>query len=332
MCIKREGRYTAENCCSGRMKTYIARRTGQMVIILILISIFTFLLVSFIPGDPVYAMLGEEVSQEEYDRVFHELKLDQPVIIRYFSWLGDALHGDFGQSTQFHVPTVDVLAERVPITMFFSLSAFVISIPLGILFGVISAVYRGKPADTIVTLIANITACLPQFWIALLVMYIFAMRLGWLPSYGFTWFSKDLVLGIRQTIMPLFCLALGGIATTTRQTRSSMLEVIRQDYVRTARSKGLSQRKVIFLHALKNALIPVITILGMRLGSMLAGSMFVESVFNIPGMGSLFVIAIQSRDIPVVQVCVLVTALVSCIINLLTDILYAVVDPRVRYE
>ena len=139
-------------------------------------------------------------------------------------------------------------------------------------------------------------------------------------------------MGIRQTIMPLFCLALGGIATTTRQTRSSMLEVIRQDYVRTARSKGLSNRKVIYIHALKNALIPVITILGMRLGSMLAGSMFVESVFNIPGMGSLFVKAIQSRDIPVVQACVLVTALVSCIINLLTDILYAVVDPRVRYE
>ena len=310
------------------MRTYIVKRTGQMILILIIISIFTFLLVSFIPGDPVYAMLGEEVSQEEY----HELKLDQPVIMRYFSWLGDALHGDFGQSTQFHTRTVDVLAERIPITLFFSLSAFTISIPLGILFGVISAVYRGRLADTVVTLLANITACLPQFWIALLVMYIFAMRLGWLPSYGFTWFSQDAVMGIKQTIMPLFCLALGGIATTTRQTRSSMLEVIRQDYVRTARSKGLSRKKVIFLHALKNALIPVITILGMRLGSMLAGSMFVESVFNIPGMGSLFVIAIQSRDIPVVQACVLVTALVSCIINLLTDILYAVVDPRVRYE
>ena len=314
------------------MRTYIVKRTGQMILILIIISIFTFLLVSFIPGDPVYAMLGEEVSQEEYDRVYHELKLDQPVIMRYFSWLGDALHGDFGQSTQFHTRTVDVLAERIPITLFFSLSAFTISIPLGILFGVISAVYRGRPADTVVTLLANITACLPQFWIALLVMYIFAMRLGWLPSYGFTWFSQDAVMGIKQTIMPLFCLALGGIATTTRQTRSSMLEVIRQDYVRTARSTGLSRKKVIFLHALKNALIPVITILGMRLGSMLAGSMFVESVFNIPGMGSLFVIAIQSRDIPVVQACVLVTALVSCIINLLTDILYAVVDPRVRYE
>lgn len=314
------------------MKTYIVKRSGQMLLILFLISVFTFLLVSFIPGDPVYAMLGAEVSQEEYDRVFHELKLDQPILTRYFSWLGDALQGDWGQSTQFHKSTLDVLMERIPVTLFFSITAFILSIPLGILFGVISAVQRGKTADTVVTLIANITACLPQFWIALLVMYVFAMKLGWLPSYGFTWFSEDLTMGIKQTIMPLFCLTLGGIATTTRQTRSSMLEVIRQDYVRTARSKGLSKKKVIYLHALKNALIPVITILGMRLGSMLAGSMFVESVFNIPGMGSLFVKAIQSRDIPVVQACVLVTALVSCLINLLTDILYAVVDPRVRYE
>ncbi len=303
-----------------------------MLLILFLISIFAFMLVSFIPGDPVYAMLGEEVSQEEYDRVYQELKLDQPIITRYFSWLGDALHGDWGQSTQFHTGTMDVIKEHIPITLFFSLSAFAISVPMGILFGVISAVHRGKTADTIVTLLANITACLPQFWIGLLVMYVFAMKLGWLPSYGFTWFSEDPVMGIKQTIMPLFCLSLGGVASTTRQTRSSMLEVIRQDYVRTARSKGLSQKKVIFIHALKNALIPVITILGMRLGSMLAGSMFVESVFNIPGMGSLFVKAIQSRDIPVVQACVLVTALVSCIINLFTDILYAVVDPRVRYE
>lgn len=303
-----------------------------MILIIFLISIFTFMLVSFIPGDPVYAMLGEEVSQEEYDRVYHELKLDQPVVTRYFSWLGGAMTGDWGQSTQFHKPTLEVLNERIPITLYFSIVAFIISIPLGILFGVISAVHRGKTADTIVTLIANVTACLPQFWIALLVMYVFALKLGLLPSYGFTWFSEDLAMGVKQSIMPLFCLALGGIATTTRQTRSSMLEVIRQDYVRTARSKGLSQKKIIFLHALKNALIPVITILGMRLGSMLAGSMFVESVFNIPGMGSLFVKAIQSRDIPVVQACVLVTALVSCIINLLTDILYAVVDPRVRYE
>ena len=299
-----------------KMKGYVLKRTGQMILVVFLLSIFIFLLVSMIPGDPVYAMLGEEVSQEEYNRVFHELKLDQPVIVRYFSWLADALRGDLGESTQFHMRTSEVLAARIPITLFFSISAFIISVPFGILFGVISAVNRGKPLDTVVTLIANVTACLPQFWFALLIMFVFAMKLGWLPSYGFDW--------------P--CLSLGGIASTTRQTRSSMLEVIRQDYIRTARSKGIANNKVIYLHALKNALIPVITILGMRLGNLIAGSMFVESVFNIPGMGSLMVKAIQSRDIPVVQACVLAIALVSCIVNLVTDILYAVVDPRVRFE
>lgn len=314
------------------MGHYIVKRVGQMAVILLLISIFVFLLMSFIPGDPVYAMMGEEVSQEEYDRVYHELELDKPVMVRYVSWLTKAFRGNLGQSTQFHKPTVDVLSERVPVTLYLSFIAFIISVPLGILFGVISAVFRGKAADNVVTLLANITACLPQFWIGVLVMYVFSLKLGWLPSYGFTFSWDDFSASMRQTAMPLFCLALGGIATTTRQTRSSMLEVIRQDYVRTARSKGLTEKKVIFVHALKNGLIPVITILGMRLGAMLGGSMFVESVFSIPGMGSLFVKAITSRDMPVVQACVLITAVVACAVNLLTDILYAVVDPRIRVE
>lgn len=314
------------------MGHYIVKRVGQMAVILLLISIFVFLLMSFIPGDPVYAMMGEEVSQEEYDRVYHELELDKPVMVRYVSWLTKAFRGNLGQSTQFHKPTVDVLSERVPVTLYLSFIAFIISVPLGILFGVISAVFRGKAADNVVTLLANITACLPQFWIGVLVMYVFSLKLGWLPSYGFTFPWDDFSASMRQTAMPLFCLALGGIATTTRQTRSSMLEVIRQDYVRTARSKGLTEKKVIFVHALKNGLIPVITILGMRLGAMLGGSMFVESVFSIPGMGSLFVKAITSRDMPVVQACVLITAVVACLVNLLTDILYAVVDPRIRVE
>ena len=314
------------------MGHYIVKRVGQMAVILLLISIFVFLLMSFIPGDPVYAMMGEEVSQEEYDRVYHELELDKPVMVRYVSWLTKAFRGNLGQSTQFHKPTVDVLSERVPVTLYLSFIAFIISVPLGILFGVISAVFRGKAADNVVTLLANITACVPQFWIGVLVMYVFSLKLGWLPSYGFTFPWDDFSASMRQTAMPLFCLALGGIATTTRQTRSSMLEVIRQDYVRTARSKGLTEKKVIFVHALKNGLIPVITILGMRLGAMLGGSMFVESVFSIPGMGSLFVKAITSRDMPVVQACVLITAVVACVVNLLTDILYAVVDPRIRVE
>lgn len=314
------------------MGRYILKRTGQMVIIIFIISIFAFLLVAMLPGDPVYAMLGEEVSQEEYQRVYLELGLDKPIIQRYGQWLLKALQGDLGQSTQFHKPTLEVLSERIPITLFLSFTAFLISIPTGVLFGVITAVKRGKAADTIVTLLANITVCLPQFWVGLLMMYLFSLKLGLLPSYGFTWPWVDLKTSLSQMVMPLFCLSLGGVATITRQTRSSMLEVIRQDYVRTARSKGLAEKKVIFVHALKNGLIPVITIMGMRLGNMLGGSMFVESVFSIPGMGSLLVKAITSRDIPVVQACVLVTAIVACSINLLTDILYAVVDPRIRLD
>ena len=314
------------------MGNYILKRLGQTLSVLIVVSVGIFFLMSMLPGDPVYAMLGEEITQDQYDLAYQELGLDKPVLQRYFDWLGGVLRGDFGKSMQSRVEVSELLAKRVPITIYLSTLSFLISVPIGIFFGVISAVYRGKAVDTVVTLLANICACLPQFWIAILLLYLFAMKLGVLPSYGFTWFYQDFGTSFRQLIMPLFCLSLGGIAGITRQTRSSMLEVIRQDYVRTARSKGLKEKRVIYLHALKNALIPVISVLGMRLAHLVGGSMFVESVFAIPGMGSLFVTAISSRDIPVVQACVLLTAFVSCVAYIITDIMYAVVDPRIQLQ
>lgn len=314
------------------MGRYILKRLGQTAVVLLILSFLVFMMVSMLPGDPVYAMLGGEISQETYDRWYYALNLDKPVVVRYFLWLWDAVRLNFGTSASYHMNVVDVLAERIPTTLYFSLLSFFISIPLGILLGVISAVYRGKKVDTIVTMAANVTCCLPQFWLSVLFLYIFSMSLGWLPSYGFTSPFVDFTKSIRQTIMPLTCLTLGGIASITRQTRSSMLEVIRQDYVRTARSKGLAERKIIYLHALKNALIPVITLMGLRLGMLIGGSMFVESVFNIPGVGTLFVKAIQAQDIPLIQACVLMIALVSSVVNVITDIVYAVVDPRIRLE
>lgn len=314
------------------MGRYILNRFGQMIIILFIITLFSFMLVSFLPGDPVYAILGTEVTPEQYQKTFIELGLDKPVILRYVTWLGNSLRGDFGLSLSLRQPVAQVLSERVPVTLYLSILAFLISMPLGILFGVASAVFRGKKLDNIVTLLANLTACLPQFWVGVLLMYVFSMKLGLLPSFGFTWPWVDFGRSLRQLAMPLFCLALGGIAATTRQTRSSMLEVIRQDYVRTARSKGLTEKKVIFVHALKNGLIPVITLMGFRLATLVGGSMFVETVFNIPGMGSLIVRAINYRDLPVIQACILLTAAVACLANLLTDILYAVVDPKIRYD
>lgn len=311
------------------MGRYILKRLGQTILVLLILSFFIFLLISFLPGDPIYAMLGGEITQETYDRWYYALNLDKPLLLRYMLWLFDTIRGDLGTSASLHMPVVEVLAERVPVTIYLSLLSFAVSIPIGIMFGIVSAVYRGKRVDTIVTMIANIFCCLPQFFLSVLFLYLFAMKLKWLPSYGFTWPWEDLTLSLRQTVMPLLCLSLGGIASITRQTRSSMLEVIRQDYVRTARSKGLEERKVIFVHSLKNALIPVITLMGLRLGGLIGGSMFVESVFNISGMGMTLVNAITAQDIPLIQACVLLIAVVACIVNVITDIVYAIVDPRI---
>ena len=312
------------------MLRYILQRLGQTLLVLLIVSFLTYLLVDFLPGDPIAAMTGGEISGETYDRLFHEMNMDKPVLVRYFLWLKDALTGNLGMSASYHRRVVDIIGERVPVTIYLSLLAFVISVPLGIIFGIISAVKRGSAADTAVTLTANVCCCLPQFWLGILFMYIFAMKLGWLPSSGFVWPHENFAMSLRQTIMPLLCLAIGGIASITRQTRSSMLEVIRQDYIRTARSKGLKNKKVIYVHALKNALLPVITLMGLRLGGLVGGSVFVENVFVIPGMGSLLVNAITSVDIPLIQGCVLLIAVFSCVVNLITDIVYVYVDPRIK--
>ena len=312
------------------MLRYILQRLGQTFIILIIVSFMTYLLIDFLPGDPIAAMTGGEISGETYDRLYHELNMDKPVLVRYVMWLGDALTGNFGMSQSYNKSVLTVIGERLPVTMYLSLLAFFISVPLRIVFGLISAVKRGTAADTAVTLTANICCCLPQFWLGILFMYVFSMLLRWLPSMGFVWPWDNFGQSIRQTIMPLLCLTIGGIASITRQTRSSMLEVIRQDYIRTARSKGLKQKKVIYVHALKNALLPVITLMGLRLGGMIGGSVFVENVFVIPGMGSLLVNAINSQDIQLIQGCVLMITLFTSVVNLITDIVYVVVDPRIK--
>lgn len=312
------------------MGRFILKRIGQTLIVLFIVSVFIFLLVSFLPGDPVYAMLGGEISQETYDRWYYELGLDKPLLLRYLSWIAGVLTGNFGMSASQHKAVLEVLVERVPVTIYFSLFSFFLSIPIGILLGIISAVNRGKRIDGILTTFANVCCCLPQFFLSVLFLYLFSIKLHLLPSYGFVWPWEDFSKSVQRTIMPLLCLSIGGIASICRQTRSSMLEVIGQDYIRTARAKGLAQNKIIFVHAMKNALIPVITLMGLRLGGLIGGSMFVESVFNIPGMGTLLVTAIQAQDIPLIQACVLLIAVVACVVNIITDIVYAAVDPRIK--
>lgn len=314
------------------MTQYILKRLGQTLIIVILVSFLAFILVSIMPKDPVYALYGTEISQEEYEAAYRALNLDKPILTRYFMWAKAFVSGDFGISYRYHLPVTDLISQKIGVTLYLSVVSTMISFPLGILMGVITAKKRGKWQDTILTLFANLTASIPNFVIAIALLYLFCIKLKLLPSTGFTFPWVDFEKHIRQIIMPMFCLSLGGVAGICRQTRSSMLEAIRQDYVRTARSKGLKENLIIRKHVLRNGLIPIITLIGNRLAHMIGGSVFVENVFSIPGMGSLMVQAVNDVDVPVMQACVMLTALVISLAYLITDFLYLAVDPRISLK
>ena len=300
-----------------------------MLLLMLLVSVITYFLVELIPGDRVFIAYGDRITREQYNEYYHRMGLDQPVILRYLNWLRRALQGDLGTSTQYKQSVAALLGLKMPITIYLSVVSGLISLPLGILLGTLCAMHRGKLADSIITCCANIISCLPSYWVAMLLMFFFSLKLHCLPSYGFTWFTVDFGDHIRKLIMPLICLTLGEIAGICRQTRSSVLECIRQDYVRTARAKGLPERTVIRVHVMKNAMIPIITLAGGRLAGLIGGALFVESVFSIPGMGSLLQTAIANKDIPIMIAIVCMTALVSGVAYLLTDLAYVACDPRI---
>lgn len=313
------------------MKKYIIKRIWQMFVVLFLVSVFCFSLVRFIPGDPIKAIFGEvQYTEEEYQELRSELGLDKPYVEQYFIWIVNFCQGDFGVSYTFNRPVRDLIIQRAPITLYLTTISLLISIALGICAGVFTAVKRGKPSDTIITLLANTTHCVPNFWLALLLVFLFSVSLGWLPSYGFAWPSEGILISFKTCLLPIICFSLGPIAGITRQTRSCMLEVIRQDYMRTAKAKGLKRNTVIFQHGLRNALIPLITFMGMYVSTLLGGSAIIEQVFSIPGMGSLLMTSVSARDFPVIQACVLLMATFSIVINLIVDILYGYIDPRIR--
>lgn len=311
------------------MAKYIAKRLGQTLLIVFLVSFLTFLLVAIMPKDPVYILFGTDLTPEEYDIAFKSLGLDQPLLVRYWAWLSNTLRGDLGVSYKYHLPVTQIIGQKIGVTLYLSIVSTLISFPLGILFGIITAVKRGKWQDTIITLIANMCASIPGFVLAVGLLYLFCVKNKIFPVSGFTFPWVDLGKHFSQIVLPMFCLSLGGIAGVTRQTRSSMLEAIRQDYVRTARSKGLEENVIISKHVLKNGLIPIITLIGGRLAMMIGGSVFIENVFTIPGMGSLMVSSVNNFDIPVIQACVLLTSLTISLAYFVTDMLYLAVDPRI---
>lgn len=276
-------------------------------------------------GDPVSAMLGSNYTQEQYDEKAAELGLDKPFFTQFFYYIKDlVLEGDMGVSYITKRPVSQEIVERFPVTFKLALVSIVIAVVLGIPFGIISATKQYSAADYSVTTLSLILAGMPGFWLALMLVLLFSLQVKWFPASG---------LGtIKHWVLPALASGLSFIATITRMTRSSMLDVVRQDYIRTARAKGLSEGKVITGHALKNALIPIITTIGFQFGILVSGSVIVETIFSFPGLGTLMLNAITNRDYPVIQGCVIVLATLICVINLIVDIAYGLVDPRIMAQ
>ena len=297
-----------------------------------LVSIISFGLLQIIPGDPVIQILGAHATATQQAALRQELGLDKPVVIQYLNWIGGIFHGNFGRSLVYHESVGTLLKTRFPITACLSIISLVLSTIIGIVAGVISAVKRGTVIDSIISLLANTFVAIPTFWLGIVGIYLFGLKLGWLPIEGWTSPFTNLGKSLSQMVMPIIAMTIPSIAVIVRQTRSSMLETIRQDYVRTATSKGLRQRIVLYKHALRNALIPVVTLVGMALAFLLAGEVMVETVFNIPGIGRLLIRAALEKDYLIVQAGVLAIGTSVCLANLLVDIAYGWIDPRIRYK
>jgi len=318
------------------MGTFIMRRLIQAVIVVLVITFLIFLVIRLLPGDPILIYLSSQdiqtLTTDQIDLARAEFGLDKPLPLQYFSWVGNLFRADLGMSIFYHKAVSGLIAERLPVTLILGIIAFVIANLLGIVAGSISALRRGKWIDTVVTVIANIGITVPGFWLGILLIYFFGLKLDWLPRFGYISPFADPWEFVTHAILPVFCLAIFPIASTTRQTRSSILEVTRQDYIRTAWSKGLRERIIIARHMLKNGLIPVVTLCGIGLSHILGGSVLIETVFNIPGMGRLGVEAIQSQDYSIIQAIILFTALLVVLVNLIVDITYGWLDPRIRYS
>ena len=302
----------------------LLKRLAGIVPVVFGVLLLTFLLVHLVPGDPVEVMLGESATSADRGALRAQLGLDQPLPLQFATYLGKLAKGDFGHSIHSHAAIADLLAERIPATAQLALLSLAVAVAIGLPLGIVAALrYRGWP-DRVATVSALALSAMPHFWLGPLLMLVFALWLGWLPVSGME--------SSGSIVLPALTLASGLAAILTRMTRASLLEVLNEDFVRTARAKGLPERTVILRHALKAALLPVVTVVGLQLGSLLAGAVITETVFGWDGVGRLLVESIEKRDYPVTQACVLVIALTYVLVNLLTDLAYARLDPRVRFS
>jgi peptide/nickel transport system permease protein len=304
------------------MLMFIIRRLMQTIPVIIGVTFVVFFIMQLVPGDPAVLLAGEGASKETIEGIREQLGLNRPLFVQYFEYLLNIFKGDFGVSLKNNQPVLDEILVRLPITMELAFFSIIITIILGMAAGIISAIKPYSLQDTGVMLIALLGISLPSFWFGLMLMYFFSVKLQILPVAG--WDS------ILHVILPAFTLGAGGAAIVARMTRSSMLEVIRQDYIRTARAKGLRERVIIYKHALRNALIPVITVVGLQFGALLGGTVLVESIFAINGLGRMIVDSIKMRDLPMVQGGVLVAAIIFVIVNLFVDVFYRFFNKRIE--
>lgn len=315
------------------MFNYFIRRLISLLPIFFLMTIIVFVLIRMVPGDPVDVMYGSEGMDEARREVLrHDLGLDQSIVIQYVRWLGRAVTGDLGRSYRAQMPVITLIGQRLPATLILSVAAMIISVLIAIPLGVIAAVKRNTWADFTAMAIAILGLSLPNFWIGILLVLIFSIALKWLPSIGYVPLSGGIGTSLSHLILPAITLGASLAGTTTRLTRSTVLEELGKDYVRTARGKGLPEKVVLMGHALRNALIPTVTMIGLQLGFLIGGTVVVEVVFAWPGIGMLLVDSIFARDYPVVQGVILVIAVFVVVINILVDVVYTILDPRIRLQ
>lgn len=318
------------------MTAYIIRRLIIAVFILLIVSLIVFFIMQLLPGDPLVIYLGQQAgtgsyTEEQIQALYERYGLNDPLIVQYWNWVTGVFQGDMGESIYYHEDVSTLLLERFPVTLDLGIKSFILYNVLGISLGMIAALRRGRWLDTFATVISYIGVSIPVFWLGLILIYTFGLRLNWFPIAGYYLPWEDLGQNLYHSIMPVICLSLMGWAVIARQTRSSVLEVISQDYVRTAWSKGLTERTVVMKHVLKNSLIPVVTLMGIGLGLMFGGQVIIEQVFGIPGVGRLMVSSVLGQDYQVVQSATLVIATIIILVNLLVDISYGWFDPRIRY-
>ncbi|MEO3471756.1 ABC transporter permease [Roseomonas sp. CAU 1739] len=313
------------------MGIWLLRRMGQVIPTLLILSFLIFGLQQLMPGDPALILAGEERGDPAVlAQIRAELGLDKPVWHQYLLWIGRVLTGDFGFSWRIRVPVSELILTKLPVTFQLASMAFIIAILIGVPLGIVSAVKKDTPADWAANGAALFGISTPNFWLGIMMILLFSVELGWLPPSGYVPLFEDPVQSLATTIMPAFVLGTGVASVLMRHTRAAMLTALSQDYVRTARAKGLRERIVVCKHALRNALIPVVTLGAIEFGRLLAGAVLTEQIFTIPGFGKLIVDAVFNRDYPVVQGVVMATALIFVLLSLLTDLLYMAINPRLR--